>query len=233
MSKKIKKIIVSVCSLALVACMSVGITLAYLQDTTGTVTNTFTYGNVSFNEALNGGLDEAKVNRYGRPIKVETTTDEEGNQVVTETEVELEEAERVTANTYKLIPSHEYVKDPTVHIGADSEDAWLFVKVVNGIELIEKEGTTTIASQMSAKSFVQVSSDPATHTYIYAYNQTVSAGENIVVFDNFTLADGLEEENIETYENASITIQAFIIQADGLDTYEEAWAAAGSAFPTT
>ena len=36
---------------------------------------------------------------------------------------------RVKANRYKLIPGHSYQKDPTVHLAANSEASWLFVKV--------------------------------------------------------------------------------------------------------
>lgn len=40
-------------------------------------------------------------------------------------------------NEYHLIPGHEYAKDPTVHIQADSEDCYVFVTVRNDIADIE------------------------------------------------------------------------------------------------
>ena len=45
--------------------------------------------------------------------------------------------DRDTANKYHLLPGHTYVKDPTVHVDADSEDCYLFVTVANGIADIE------------------------------------------------------------------------------------------------
>lgn len=65
MNKKVRNRILLAVSAVLLACLSVGATLAYLTDTTDEVKNTFTVGNVSFNKKLNNGLDEANVNEYG------------------------------------------------------------------------------------------------------------------------------------------------------------------------
>ena len=208
--KKTKIALTLVCAVLLVAASVMG-TLAYLTATTGTVTNTFSVGNVSF-DTVNNGLDEADVDVYG--VK-ETVSDGEGG---------TKDAPRVTANTYKLIPGHSYTKDPTVHIGADSENAWLFVKVENGISEIEATGTTTIAAQMTAKGWTLVTGT----TNVYAYKETVSAGADIVVFESFKLAT---DADVEGYENAEITIQAGIVQAEGFTTAAAAWNANSTLFP--
>ena len=208
--KKTKIALTLVCAVLLVAASVMG-TLAYLTAPTGTVTNTFSVGNVSF-DTVNNGLDEADVDVYG--VK-ETVSDGEGG---------TKDAPRVTANTYKLIPGHSYTKDPTVHIGADSEDAWLFVKVENGISEIEATGTTTIAAQMTAKGWTLVTGT----TNVYAYKETVSAGDDIVVFESFKLAT---DADVEGYENAEITIQAGIVQAEGFTTAAAAWTANSTLFP--
>lgn len=188
--KKAKKILVMVAALALTAALAIGGTLAYLTSKTEVVTNTFTVGKVAIT------LDEAKVTEYG--VKDGDT--------------------RVQANTYKLMPGHAYLKDPTIHVDADSEDCYLFVKVVNGISAIE--AAPTIAAQMDAKGW-----DPVEGNY-YVYNQTVAGGSNIAVFDSFTLAGNAD---VESYKNASITIQACAVQKDGL-TAEQAWAAVPADF---
>lgn len=94
-------------SLALTATATAFGTMAYLTAHTGEVTNTFTVGNVALT------LDEAKVKLYG------------------EKEVNKDGAvERITTgNEYKLLPGHTYVKDPTVHIAANSEEAYIRMKV--------------------------------------------------------------------------------------------------------
>lgn len=119
--KKLSKILILVVSAALLVTASVMGTLAYLTNTTGAVTNTFTVGNVSIT------LDEIKVNPDGTP---------DGDS-------------RVVENTYKLIPGHIYQKDPTIHVNKLSEDCWVFMKLSNGLgdaAIIEiNEGWTKIA----------------------------------------------------------------------------------------
>lgn len=188
--KSKKKVFVTVlCAAALVVASVLG-TMAYLTSQTETVTNTFTVGNVAIT------LDEAKVSETGVP--------DEG-------------AARVKANDYKLIPGHEYTKDPTVHVTAGSEDSWLFVKVVDQIAGIED--TKTVAAQMDANGWTAV--DGATN--VYAYKAKVNAGDNIKVFENFTIKGTAA---VADYAGKTITIEAYAIQADGFDTAAAAWEAA-------
>lgn len=189
--KRKKKVFVTVlCAAALVVASVLG-TMAYLtsQDK---VENTFTVGKVAIT------LDEAKVTDAGDPI---------------------EGADRVKTNTYKLIPGHEYTKDPTVHVDIDSEESWLFVKVDNGISDLEATGNTTIAEQMKYKGWTLVTGT----TNVYAYEQKATAGQNIRVFDSFTIAG---DATVAGNAGKTITIEAYAIQADGFDTAAEAWAAA-------
>ena len=190
-----KALLMTLCAVMLVAASVMG-TMAYLTSTTGVVTNTFTVGKVGIT------LDEAKVDEYGDKI------DNNGDKVI-------DDKDRVTENTYKLVPGHNYVKDPTVHVAADSEESYLFVKLTNGITAIEAE--TTIANQMK-ENWTLV--DNANN--IYRYNKTVTAGQNIVVFNNFTISGTAD---VSTYAGKTITVIACAVQADGL-TAETALAAA-------
>lgn len=211
-------------ALALVFCLAlavgVGGTLAYLTATTDTVTNTFTVGKVSF-DTLNGGLDEAKVNEYGKPVKNTGTA-----EAPKYTECSLAEADRVTGNEYKLVPGHTYTKDPTVHIGADSENAWLFVKISNYIKDIE--AATTIHDQMTSGDDAKWAVVDETNG-IYAYKTQVKANDDIKVFESFTLAT---DANVANYANASITVKAGIVQAEGFGNYTAAWNANNTLFVT-
>lgn len=95
-----KKIVAALLAVVLLIGIGVGGTLAWLMDTTLTVKNTFTVGEVTIT------LKESPLNdngSYGTPA--------EG-----------------TANAYQLIPGKKYTKDPTVAVDATSEDCWLFVK---------------------------------------------------------------------------------------------------------
>ncbi len=192
MKNRSKAIVLFICTLALVV-SGVFSTLAYLTST-DKVENTFTVGNVEIT------LDEADVDEYGEPI---------------------EDAARVKANEYKLLPGHTYTKDPTIHVDANSEDCWLFVKVVDEIAAIED--TTTVAEQMTAKGWSLVSGT----TNIYAYKEIVKGSNDVVVFENFKIKGDVTNETLATYAGKTIVVTAYAVQADGFTTAAEAWTAAG------
>ncbi|MGN1334480.1 MAG: SipW-dependent-type signal peptide-containing protein [Anaerovoracaceae bacterium] len=180
----------ALCAVLLVVA-SVGLTVAYLTSTDD-VTNTFTVGSVAIT------LDEAKVDVYG---VADTAT------------------ARVKENTYKLIPGHTYTKDPTIHVGATSEDCWLFVKVENDILNIEAAGDTTIASQLATNGWSSVSGA----TNVYAYRTTVSAQTDVHVFRSFKLSG---DADVSGYGTATVKVTAYAVQADGFSTAAAAWTAA-------
>ena len=117
---KTKALLMSLCAVLLVAASVLG-TMAYLTDSKD-VKNTFTVGNVAIK------LDEAKVNTDGKAI------DKKGNVVT-----DLAKAERVAGNSYKLLPGHTYVKDPTVTVLTPSVASYVRMKVTfnNATELIK------------------------------------------------------------------------------------------------
>lgn len=110
MKTKSKALLLTLCAVLLVAASVLG-TMAYLTST-DTVTNTFTVGKVEIK------LDEAKVTADGIPV---------------------ESADRVTANSYKLMPGTTYTKDPTVTVLKGSEDSYVRMKVTfnNAAALME------------------------------------------------------------------------------------------------
>lgn len=192
-SRKMHKLLAMVsCALLLVA-ISVGATVAYLTSTTEVVKNTFTVGNVNIT------LDEAKVDLYG---------------------VAVTEAARVTQNSYKLIPGHNYTKDPIVHVTAGSEKCWLFVKVVDEIAGIEAENT--VAAQMTANNWAPVAGAEG----VFAYGAIVDASDakvDVPVFGSFTIKG---DANVAAYDGKTITVQAYAVQADGFADAAAAWKAA-------
>jgi len=174
-------------------------TMAYLTSQ-DQVVNTFTVGNVAIT------LDEKDV---------DNSTPGEND--------------RDKANAYKLMPGHNYEKDPIVHVDANSEDCYLFIKVVNEIANIEAE--KTVAQQMTEKGWVAV--DAANGIYVYTTDKTnpavVTKGSNITVFENFTIAGNVDNTTLATYADKTITVNAYAIQADGFagKTASEIWAVAG------
>lgn len=193
MKTKSKALLMTLCAVLLVAASVLG-TMAYLTST-DKVTNTFTIGKITIT------LDEAQVDADG---KAQTNVP------------------RVKENSYKLMPGHAYDKDPTVHVKKDSEDAYIFVKVENGISAFEAD--TKIAKQITDNGWSAL--DGFTNVYYKSYSKDADKDVDLVVFRNFTIADGAEKINgWNTATGANITITAYAIQKDGFNDAKTAWTA--------
>lgn len=190
MKTKSKALLMTLCAVLLVAASVLG-TMAYLTSTTGEVKNTFSIGKIAIT------LDEAPVNEYG----------------------EVVDGARRTQNQYKLVPNHEYKKDPTVHVTGNSENSYIFVKVVNGIAAIEAAGDTTIAAQIE-KDWTKL--DGVANVYYQEYTKQTAA-KDFVVFNSFTVKNDISETDLENYATASITITAYAVQQDGFTGAKDAW----------
>lgn len=190
MKTKSKALLLALCAVLLVAASVLG-TMAYLTSR-AEVTNTFTVGSVSIT------LDEAPVDENG-----EATT-----------------GTRVTENSYKLMPGHEYDKDPTIHVAANSEDCWLFVQITDEIAAIQD--ADTIATQLAENGWTPV----AGTTNVYAHKDIANAGNDVVVFESFKIKGDIDNTTLATYANATIKVIAYAVQADGFDTAADAWTAA-------
>lgn len=242
MKKTTKILALMLCALMLVVGSVMG-TLAYLTFTTEEVKNTFTIGNVNLGEEeipdptdpdkkiIQEGLDEALVTEYGESATA-TWTDTNGDRKVDRGELsDVKKAEasdttfRVRENTYKLVPDHTYIKDPTIHIGSSSEACWLFVEVTNGISSIEASGDDTyktIATQMSENGWSLVEGK----TNIYAYKEIVAtdaASKDIPIFNEFKISKDASNAALKACEAASIIVKAYAVQAEGIDSAKEAW----------
>lgn len=190
MKTKSKALLLALCAVLLVAASVLG-TMAYLTSQ-AEVTNTFTVGSVSIT------LDEAPVDANGK----ETT------------------GARVTTNSYKLMPGHEYDKDPTIHVAAGSEDCWLFVQITDEIAAIQD--ADTIATQMAAKGWTLVDAG----ANVYAHNAIAKADNNVVVFESFKIKGDVENDALAAYAGKTIKVIAYAVQADGFNSAEAAWTAA-------
>lgn len=197
--KKTKKVLVLSLCAVMLVTASVLGTMAYLTST-DEVVNTFTVGNVAIT------LDETDVDNS-------TPGDND----------------RDKANAYKLIPGHEYGKDPIVHVDTNSEDCVLFVKVANEITAIE-DADKSVASQMAANDWEIVDANNGIYVYGSATAPTVvSGGSDAAVFETFTVAGTVDNTTLASYANKTITVTAYAVQADGFSgkTASEIWAAAG------
>lgn len=191
MKKKTKALMLVLCAVLLVTASVLG-TMAYLTST-DKVVNTFTVGKVAIT------LDEAKVNADGTAVTP---------------------AERVKQNAYHLLPGHTYTKDPTVHVQANSEDSFIFVKVENGIE--KYEAGTTIAAQIAANGWTALTG--VENVYYKTYTKSAESTD-LPVFGNFTIAN--HADAADSWNNFSaetkVTVTAYAVQQDGFASAAAAW----------
>ena len=206
-----KKKLMTVLALVLVIAMSVAGTYAYLtsQDT---VTNTFTVGNVQIK------LDEAKANPDGSLVA---------------------NADRVKANSYKLLPGHTYNKDPMVTVLKGSESSYVKMTVTfsNAAELdaiFEPNGANllSIFNGYDSTNWIykgNTKNADNTRTYEFWYKDTVAAPDADValdaLFDSITVPGGINNDQLATIKGMTITVNAYAIQADGFANADAAWAA--------
>ena len=209
MKTKRKALLLSLCAVLLVVATVMG-TMAYLTAKTDEVKNTFTVGT-----AVAITLDEAKTDANG--VKVDPEV-------------------RVKENGYKLMPGHNYTKDPTVHVTGES--CYVFVKVDNGIADLELTGDTThktIAEQMYALGWKAVTVNGVTGLYIYTVNgekAAVSGTPNqtdLKVFGEFTVKSDVDYTGLSAFNGKTITIKAYAVQKDGFEDMDPAaiWTTAG------
>lgn len=207
-----KKILVACLCVALAVLTIAGTTLAYLtsQDE---VINTFTVGKVEIK------LDEAKANADGTLV---------------------EGADRVKANSYKLIPGHTYNKDPMVTVLKGSESSYIkmtvtFSKAAELDDIFKPNGAdlTSIFTGYNAANWIAKGNTEDTtantRTYEFWYKETVAAPTADValdaLFDSITVPGTITNTQLATIEGMTLTVNAYAIQADGFADADAAWAA--------
>lgn len=211
--KNLKKLLLAVCCAALLVCVSIGATVAYLTSH-DEVKNTFTVGKVKIT------LDEAKVTEDGTPV---------------------EGAARVKENSYKLMPGHTYTKDPTVHVEKGSEDCYVKMTVtINKIDELDKifapngADLTAIFKNYKADTWISKGHtddmSAKTRAFEFWYKEKVtdaaSADKTLpALFDAIVVPGTITGEQLAKLEGLKITVNAYAIQADGFADANAAWTA--------
>ena len=210
MKTKRKALLLSLCAVLLVVASVMG-TMAYLTSR-DTVTNTFTVGSVNIK------LDEAKANPDGTLV---------------------EGADRVKANSYKLLPGHTYNKDPMVTVLKGSESSYVkmtvtFTKAAELDAIFAPTGganLTSIFNGYDSTNWIDKGNTEDTvkntRTYEFWYKDTVAAPTADVVldalFDSITVPGTITKDQLATIEGMTITVNAYAIQADGFTGAADAW----------
>ena len=165
----------------------------------GAIPVTYSYLTASSETVINtfaGGaisltLDEAKVDTDGNPLDGEL---------------------RVQENTYKVIPGETLYKDPTVTVLEGSEVCYVYLYVEN--QLDEDYFTLNYS-----EDWIQIATT-GTRT-LYVYKTIVDASEGDVkltpIFTTVAVSGELTGEQIEAMGEVMVNVQAYAIQAEGVD----------------
>lgn len=211
MKTKSKALLLTLCAVLLVTASVLG-TMAFLTSN-DEVVNTFSVGSVAIK------LDEAKAKTDGTLV---------------------EGAERVKANSYKLLPGHTYNKDPMVTVLSGSEASYIKMTVTfskaDALDTIFAPDGANLTSTFKGYDAVNWiakgnKKDAATDTraYEFWYKEAVGAPNGDValdaLFDSITVPGEITKEQLATIEGMTITVNAYAIQADGFANAEAAWAA--------
>lgn len=227
MKKYAKALLLILCAVLLVAGSVLG-TLAFLTSE-DRVENTFSTGHVKIT------LDEAPVDKTGKAVT----------------------GDRVKKNDYHLLPGHEYVKDPTVHVVMDSEDCYvrMFVTVNQSSQwdaICDGHKDAQGKKQFDILDIFQgLSSDwtmlepredlagTNTRTYEFRYKEKVTdvpetADKDLpALFTGLKMPDQLTNEDMEKLgDDFRIWVVAQAIQEDGFASAEEAFDPAVLALPS-
>lgn len=172
-----KKKLTMIAALALAVCIGVGGTLAWLTSQTQAITNTFTVGKVDIT------LQEKKI----------------GGDTFLDAKTEAK------AQTYKVSPGVPVDKEADVIVKANSEDSYLFVKVVKGTSF-DANFEYTIADGWTALTGVDG-----------VYYRTVNANTADQTFDVLKDNQVIVKESVTTLDaNATLSFQAYAIQQAGI-----------------
>ena len=217
-NSKLRRVLLLLACAVMLVSLSVGATLAYLTSTTKEVVNTFTVGKVAIT------LDEADVDENGDYVY---STDEDGEEYVA----------RVTKNEYHLMPGQKYIKDPTIHIDGNSEEAYLRIVVTvtnsaNTDAFFKKYAMTDvldgIATTLSSWNVVSntLDTETDTRTYVMDYKETIDGEtDDIVLFSKIVIPGEVTNAELLLMEGTDLSIIAYAIQAEGFENAEEAWEA--------
>lgn len=201
-------------------------TLAFLTDDK-CVVNSFTVGNVKIT------LDETDVTTYG----------------VKDTDT------RVVENDYHLVPNHEYIKDPTVHVQANSEECYvrMFVtmnqitewdeffapyKKDDSTQYTTQDILTTLSDKWTLHATIEGTdangAGEGTRTYEFWYSTTVTKSDEVTNLDapfgTIKMPKDLTNADLAKIDgesnNFKIYAVAQAIQKDGFTNAEAAFNAA-------
>ncbi len=196
----VKKVLLTISAMALIAVIAVAGTLAFLQNKTGSLKNTFASSGLIESDS-NFVLDEAQVK----------LDDANYNYIEDATKPRITSGENAGVEYKNVLPGATLYKDPKITVTGLKQSAYLFVKV-------EAVGMDGLAYNLDG--WTQIGD-----TNVWYKDTTLAASEgaqefNVLANKRIKVADGFDASVASTRE---LTFTAYLAQAAGFDTAEAAW----------
>lgn len=203
MKKPNLKIICSIFAVALLICISAGGTIAWLSVYSGSVTNTFTVGDINILLRENKHVATPSGGFLGS----------------------LSESEWVVSNdNYKIVPGASDYKNPTVFVEVGSEPCWVYILLKN--ELGSNISYTVADTPLTGWHLVESGTVGGTESKLYRYNSEVTAsGSGDVSFNNISYvklpalfttvaySTSITKENIANLDKKTVVVTAYAHQS--------------------
>ena len=192
-AKVLKPMLLTAAAIMLVVA-TVFATMAYMTSSAA-VSNVFTVGNVKLQ------MFETKVDKNGDPVD----PNPDPNAMKT-----------ADTNSYHLMPGVSYLKDPTIYVGADSDESYLFIRVRNDLKTIEKQGDSehlTIVEQLRKNGWLEIERASTNVDAVFVYVGSIDLREDI---NNVDVSDcNTESERTAKVLAALSSVKAKIVGGTG------------------
>lgn len=194
-----KKLTVLLLALVLLIGCTIGGTLAWLMDTSNTVTNTFTVGDIA--------------------IELKEHTLVNGTLSNTEATANVED-------TYKIVPGTEQPKDPFVRFTENSEACWLFVKIEEENNTVANKNYKYVTYNVDS-AWTPLTGETGVY-YMDLTSAGITAGtvKNILADKKVTYDESLTKEELAAAATANpqLIFTAYAVQKEAAETAATAWA---------
>lgn len=207
----VKKVLLTISAMALIAVIAVAGTLAYLNKATGTVTNTF---------ASAGLIDptDPDGNKNFKLFEHEATQGDNGSYTLTATETE-------TGFEYgNVLPGTTLAKDPTVTVKNLKQNAYLFVKVENALNAKLTYDMSSDWTEVADAKLNNEALPAGTKIYVYKAGEALNA-ENSVAAAKIIDGDviNVAGDYAADGDAGNLKFTAYLAQTAGFENYTAAW----------
>lgn len=144
---------------------------------------------------------------------------------LTETDTNKDDDKDPNTNQYEMIPGSEITKDPKVTVKADSEDSWLFVKLVKSANFDDfmtyemAEGWTALDG-VDGVYYREVATDAADQEFAVLKDNKVTVPGSVTK----AMLNELDANGTSNNPNyPTLTVTAYAVQKENIGSAADAW----------